>query len=441
MFCNNVSILQAPLPPPRWEGVFKAVDETYACPQPMKFIGVMGSEDCLKINVYVPAMAKKPLPVMVWIHGGAFVMGSGGKFVYGPEFLVQHDVILVTFNYRLGALGFICLGIEEAPGNAGLKDQIAALRWVKKNIAAFGGDPDNITIFGESAGGTSTSILLASEATVGLFHRAIAQSGSSLSNWSINRNPVWIASLLAKVLGHDTEDPYEIYNILSKVPYKELITLKPIKPLGMYFDTLLLHLPCIEKKLPGIEPVLTDLPFNLLKNKPKNIPVILGTNSKEGLFLTALENDTTFEERNRRYLFASDLDFKDEKEAIQMSDKVKQFYFGSKRVSNETVMGLAKMYTDLYFEVPTVMETDIIVANSNAPVYNYNFDYSGGRNILKSRTGYGDETGACHADDLFYLFNARMWPFPIDRKDRQMIKWMTLMWTNFAKYGYVYELP
>ncbi|XP_028169801.1 esterase FE4-like [Ostrinia furnacalis] len=431
---NSETRFQAPLPPPKWDGVFKAVDEHHSCPQ-MMFIGVVGSEDCLKINVYVPTQAKKPLPVMVYIHGGAFILGSGGKLLYAPDYLVNKDVIVVTFNYRLGALGFVCLGIKEAPGNAGLKDQIAALRWVKKNIAAFGGDPDNVTLFGESAGGTSTSVLLASETTVGLFNRVIIQSGSSTSNWSVNRKPIWVASLLAKVIGHDTEDPHEIYKVLSKLPYKELVSLKPIKPLGMFFDTLLLHLPCVEKSLPGEEAVLTDLPYNLLKHKPKNIPVIYGSNSKEGLFLTSAENDTTLEERNRRYLFASDLEFHNEHEALATAARVRNFYFGEERVSHKNIKSLAKIYTDLYFEFPAAIESDLLVKHSNATVYNYFFDYSGKRNVLKQRMGYGNESGACHADDLFYLFKPRIWPFSVNEEDGKMIEWMTGMWTNFAKYG------
>lgn len=175
-------MFQAPGPPPKWEGIYKAIYEIYECPQ-YTFLGVIGSEDCLKVNVYVPVFPKaKPHAVMVYIHGGSFILGNGGKLIYGPGFLVQKDVIVVTFNYRLGPLGFLCLRIKEAPGNAGLKDQIAALKWVKENIAAFGGDPDNVTVFGESAGATSLSLLLLSEASAGLFNRAIVQSGSALSN-------------------------------------------------------------------------------------------------------------------------------------------------------------------------------------------------------------------------------------------------------------------
>ena len=114
-----------------------------------------------------------PLPVMVFIHGGGFKTGSGNDDEYGPDFLVSHGVILVTLNYRLEALGFLCLDTEDVPGNAGLKDQAAALRWVQNNIKNFGGDPNNVTLFGESAGSSSTSLHVISPMSKGLFKRAI----------------------------------------------------------------------------------------------------------------------------------------------------------------------------------------------------------------------------------------------------------------------------
>lgn len=111
-----------------------------------------GDEDCLYLNVYTPELnPKNPLPVMFFIHGGAFKSGSGNIDHYGPDFLVQYGIVLVTINYRLEALGFLCLDTAEVPGNAGMKDQVTALKWVHENIANFGGDPKNVTIFGESA--------------------------------------------------------------------------------------------------------------------------------------------------------------------------------------------------------------------------------------------------------------------------------------------------
>ncbi|CAG4966483.1 unnamed protein product [Parnassius apollo] len=432
---NSSTRFQAPGPAPSWKGILKAVDEIHFCPQ-FTPIGVIGSEDCLKINVYVPTMAKRPLPVMVFIHGGAFILGGGGKFLYGPDFIVQKEVILVTFNYRIGALGFLCLRIKEAPGNAGLKDQIAALRWVKKNIAAFGGDPNNITLFGESAGATSASLLLVSDVTKGLFNRAIIQSGSSLSNWAINRNPVWVASLLAKSLGHNTEDPLEIYKLFSQMTVNELVSAKTRKPLTKYFDTQLLHLPCVEKTIPGEEYVINDLPYYLMEKKSESVPVIFGSNSKEGFFLISGDTDESLEERNGRYLFASDLRFKSEEEATAEAEKIQKFYFGEEKLNMKQLMNLSELYTHLYFEIPALLETDVLRKNTNATIFNYYFDYSGNRNFMKKRTGYSDESGACHGDDLFYLFNTMLLPFRIDNKDNEFIDKITTLWTNFAKYGH-----
>ena len=118
---------------------------------------------------------------MVWIHGGSFRVGSGGFDQYNPEHLVEKGVIVVTINYRLGALGFLSLGTETVPGNSGFKDQILALSWVQKNIGNFGGNPEAVTIFGESAGSFSVAALLVSPLANGLFHRAICQSGTLLA--------------------------------------------------------------------------------------------------------------------------------------------------------------------------------------------------------------------------------------------------------------------
>ncbi|PZC76537.1 hypothetical protein B5X24_HaOG200178 [Helicoverpa armigera] len=431
---NSSTRFKAPFPPPSWNGVYKAVDEIYQCPQ-SSLIGIVGTEDCLKINVYVPSMAKTPLPVMVYIHGGAFLLGSGGKFIYAPDFLVNQDVIVVTFNYRLGALGFLCLGIKEAPGNAGIKDQIAALRWVKKNIAAFGGDLDNVTLFGQSAGATSASLLLASKATEGLFHKVIIQSGSSISSWAINRQPLWVASLIAKELGYNTKDPKEIYEIFSKLPYEKLVKAKPKKPLGMYFDTQLLNYPCVEQEIEGEEAVITDYPYNIFESNPKNIPVIYGTTSREGIFLLPDDTEESLAARDARYIFASDLEFPSEEEASKVSKMAREFYFGEKNISFEVRSIIADLNTQLYFEAPAILESETIIKNNKANMYNYYFDYAGGRNILKWVAGFGNEPGACHSDEILYLFKGNIWPFPINNNDKKVIEKMTKMWSNFAKHG------
>lgn len=148
-----------------------------------------GSEDCLYLNVYTPPRIKYDdeeslLPVMVFFHGGGWQCGAGIRAFYGPEFLLEHDVVLVSGNFRVGPLGFLSTGTDDCPGNNGLKDQLEILRWIKKNIRRFGGNPDSVTVFGESAGGATGTYLMMSPLSKGLFHRVISQSGVNLDSWA-----------------------------------------------------------------------------------------------------------------------------------------------------------------------------------------------------------------------------------------------------------------
>ena len=183
----------------KWSGIYDAIEQRDTCPQPgkqMKNHSIVSnantmSEDCLYLSVYKPERSPKIyLPVMVWIHGGAFITGSIFDDIYNPSYMVSMGkVIVVTINYRLGAFGFLYAGTDDSPGNQGLHDQILALKWVQNNIGHFGGDPNMVTVFGESAGALSVSALILSPLTNGLFHRAIIQSGAILSYYgSWNKN-------------------------------------------------------------------------------------------------------------------------------------------------------------------------------------------------------------------------------------------------------------
>ena len=187
-----------PQPVKNWDGVLKADKYAPACPQIQFYIPIFPkvetSEDCLYLNVWTPAQSPpaaplrvggESLPVMVWIYGGGFVMGATSTPLYSGEQLARMGVIVVSIAYRVGPLGFLAHpdltaeSPQKVSGNYGLLDQIAGLQWVQRNIKAFGGDPGRVTIFGESAGGISVSMLAASPLAQGLFHRAICESGGS----------------------------------------------------------------------------------------------------------------------------------------------------------------------------------------------------------------------------------------------------------------------
>ncbi|MGX7728036.1 carboxylesterase/lipase family protein [Rhodococcus sp. 2H158] len=175
----------APGPRPHWDGVRDATAPGPTCPQApyaAPAAALLGNviepgDECLNLSVWTPDPGASGLPVMVWIHGGAFTRGSNRIDSYDGRAFARDGVVLVGINYRLGVTGF--LSLDGAPDNRGLLDQLAALRWVQDNIRAFGGNPDNVTVFGESAGGMSVAALLASPAASGLFHRAVVQSGNA----------------------------------------------------------------------------------------------------------------------------------------------------------------------------------------------------------------------------------------------------------------------
>src|SRR6266849_10642260 len=182
---------QPPRPVERWDGVREALSYGPTVPKPPYFPPfdvlipepAIPGEDCLNLNIWTPDVGRAGLPVMVWIHGGAFSNGSGAVPQYDGSRFARDGVVCVTINYRLGADGFLYLG--DGIANLGLLDQIAALSWVQENIAAFGGDPTNVTIFCESAGAFSVSTLLSMPRAKGLFQRAIAQSGAAQHTSSV----------------------------------------------------------------------------------------------------------------------------------------------------------------------------------------------------------------------------------------------------------------
>lgn len=424
------------MPPPTWTGIFEAVNENTWCPQHSGGI-IIGEPNCLKLNIYTPTRITKPLPVMVYIHGGCFFSGTGSPFLYGGDFLAENDVIFVGINYRLSVEGFLCLGIKEAPGNAGLKDQIAALKWIQENIEAFGGDPNDVTLFGESAGAVSTSFMMLSPAAKGLFHKSILQSGSSLAPWALQHDPIETASALVKKLGYITKDSREIYSILSNKTAKEILT-----TINKFEDRYCLaeknlFVPCVEKPIEGVEPVVTDYPADIIKSDNyTKVPMIIGYTDKEGIYFVSADYGTSIKNNSGVIdplkTLQEDLQFPSELDKNCTAEVIKRHYFSS--YAEDLITDMVDLYSDVHIKFPLVLEAELYTRTTDQPIYYYLFRYSGLRNMPKIVSGFhGLVNGASHADELFYLFKPHAFPL-LHSPEKTMIGRMVTMWTNFAKY-------
>lgn len=210
----------APVPAEAWNDTLDATEDSPICPQPG--VSVPMSEDCLKLNVYTSSEIVQGWPVLVYIHGGSNKIGSGhSAYEAGPQYLLDAQVILVTFNYRLGALGFLSTRSTEAPGNFGYLDQVLALKWVQAHIRNFGGNPKRVTIFGMSAGAMAVTLHMASPLSANLFHRAIAMSGSATNEFVID-NPHWTRKL-AEELSCPKYSTKDLLDCLRAVHWEKII--------------------------------------------------------------------------------------------------------------------------------------------------------------------------------------------------------------------------
>lgn len=190
----------------------------FACPQPTDW---PVSEDCLTLNVYTSEVprdeSQKLKPVFAWIHSGGLTGGSSISRAAGSEYLLDRDVVLVTINYRLASLGFMSTGTKDAPGNNGFKDQAIALRWIRDHISKFGGNPDSVTLMGQSAGARSVAMHLVSPMSQGLFHKAILMSGGLGGQWEIPSHQLHLAKQQASLFQCPEEDAEELVECLRQV--------------------------------------------------------------------------------------------------------------------------------------------------------------------------------------------------------------------------------
>ncbi|MBU4464997.1 MAG: carboxylesterase family protein, partial [Actinobacteria bacterium] len=289
---------RAPQPAPEWDGIRSAARFGPVAPQNRKgqFVGasdrLLRSEDCLSVNVTAPDAADSSnLPVMVFIHGGAYSVGSAGEYPRQGERLVrEHSVLYVSLNYRLGSLGWLDLRAYARPehpieSNVGLRDQVAALEWVRRNIRAFGGDPGNVTLFGESAGGNAVTTLMTVPAAEGLFARAIAQSAPPNAVYLPDTSAGWareFVQLLSRVVDDDdlesesTEDAGHMLCAASPAQLTEATARLTVRTPDENPGTIALA-PVIDGDFLPLRPL--DAFRDGLAHR---VPLIIGTNDREG---------------------------------------------------------------------------------------------------------------------------------------------------------------
>uniref|UniRef100_A0A8C3K2K6 Carboxylic ester hydrolase n=1 Tax=Calidris pygmaea TaxID=425635 RepID=A0A8C3K2K6_9CHAR len=441
-FAAPPKTLEDPQPHPGWDGTLQAKKFKKRCMQmTLTQTDVRGSEDCLYLNIWIPQGKRQVstnLPVMIWIYGGAFLVGGSqganflNNYLYdGEEIAVRGNVIVVTLNYRLGPLGFLSTGDENLPGNYGLKDQHMAIAWVKRNIKAFGGDPENITIFGESAGAASVSLQTLTPKNKGLFKRAISQSGVGLCSWAIQKDPLTWAKKLGQKLGCPIDDTTALANCLRSADPKALT---------LAYHLQLTNLPAPLVHTLALSPVvdgdfLPDMPENLFANAA-DIDYIAGVNDMDGHFfagidLPAINRPFVKVTAEEVYNLVKGLTVDRGERGANATYNIYTQTWGdspSQELIKKTVVGLI---TDYIFLVPTQWALNLHLQNArNAKTYSYVFSQPSRMPV------YPSWVGADHADDLQYVFGKPFaTPLGYLPKHRTVSSAMIAYWTNFARTG------
>ncbi|KAJ8733884.1 hypothetical protein PYW07_014435 [Mythimna separata] len=436
----GVDKFKAPLPPPVWLETYDAtIDKEITCPQP-NFPDLdtwpktlSRQENCLIANVYVPNTKEKNLSVVVYVHGGAFILGYGEMFKY-TKFMETKDIIIVTFNYRLGVHGFLCLGTEDAPGNAGMKDQVALLRWVQKNIASFGGNPNDVTLAGFSAGSASVDLLMLSKSAEGLFHRVLPESGGNLAAFTIQRDPVEIAKTYAKKLNFtNVDDIYALEQFYKTTPIK-LLTSDTFLDRT---DSTFMFSPCVERDT-GDGAFLTESPLSILKKgNYKKLPVLYGFAKMEGLLRMGFF-DFWKHKMNEKFsdFLPPDLKFESEDEREEVANKIKEFYFGDKPVDEENVLGYVDFFSDVIIAYPMLWATKLQVEAGNNEIYLYEYTFVDEDVHIVPHTNI---RGADHCAQTAAVIDGKNLTYfhetDLTAQFKSMKKVVREIWHNFIKTG------
>ncbi|XP_050713975.1 esterase E4-like isoform X2 [Eriocheir sinensis] len=415
---------------------------------------VLGQEDCLYLNVHTPLLPNRTptkLPVLVFLHGGGYLMGAASAL--GPHKLLKEDVILVTVNYRLGALGFLSTRDSTLPGNYGALDQIAALKWIRSYIAQFGGDPTRVTLGGFSSGASLVHLHLLSPLSKDLFTSAIMMSGSANCMWSVASYPEDAAYDLASDLDCSSTTVYNMKECLLDKTVEEIVRAQACKHRYVYWP--MLYRPVVDAGFRD-NPFLPEPVENLMTRPPQRpaVPLLLGGVPKEGLLyaLTALVFSEGGRSAGELYdeaaLYTVESLWPNTSTAADVAEIAASFYYSShaRRDLNVLAEEMTEAFTDLLYTSCIWDAAQHYAANARTPVYTYLMEhhdpaspsYTAPLFLPAEGAGVGRTallSGASHGDDLALLFSL---PYRLGSpgpRDLQMSMLLTGMWAAFVQTG------
>ncbi|XP_029158905.1 venom carboxylesterase-6-like [Nylanderia fulva] len=429
---------------PTWPGELSATKFGSPCIQynmvPDPADKVKGAEDCLYLNVYVPVRekAENKMPVLFWIHGGAFQFGSG--MLYGAKYLMDSDVILVTINYRLGPMGFLSTEDEVVPGNMGLKDQNMALHWVSKNIEWFGGDPNKVTLVGLSAGGASVHYHYLSQMSAGLFRGGISFSGTTFNCWTKADNSLEKTKKLSALMGCPTTSSRDMIKCLRYRPARTIVQATS-KFMSFFYNPFIPYGPVPEKV--GDRPFIDRTPIEIVNSGDvQDVPWITGVTSEEGLWPVAefIARDENLKHLNDNWdvlgpLFLNFNYTIPKEKQVETARLIKKHYFGSKPIDRSTTKELIQMAGDRFFVVDSEKAAQMQAKVNKNPVWYYYFTYRGRQSLSDDLSGTTENYGVSHGDDVFYVLDTPWMDATQTQQDSDMQKLLIDFWVSFATDG------
>ncbi|XP_041770218.1 venom carboxylesterase-6-like [Anopheles merus] len=402
-----------------------------------------GAEDCLFLNVYTTSIEPTArLPTIAFIHGGAFMFGAGSKSK--PDHIVKRHIVLVTFNYRLGPLGFLSTEDDVIPGNFGFKDQVIALQWIRENIESFGGDPETVTIIGYSAGSASVHLHYLSPLSRGLFTSGIGHSGSALNPWTMAEKSTEKAKQIGSALGCPIRTSQTLLECLRKVPAEDIVRqvsqfldylYNPFSPFGAVVE---------REGLLNPHPFLKETPRSLMSSgNVAKAPLILSVTQAEGLYPGAefISDHKYIQEIDTRWneLMPSILDYKtavgDLKTRDHLSETIRNRYFqDDDRLSLSNFNVLIQIISNRLYFAGVTESIKLMQPHTKVYVYVDYFKIKYGIGEKLSKGAVTTHLGVSHGEDVDLVFHSiAREHLPYTKEERIVINRFVAMYKQFAK--------